>query len=188
MALKEVPCNTCGNPAAVHISNMVRGKRLAVDLCMACADRRAQAAGAGPRFRLSMTRADVGGILIAVGLFVLALSAFADFLKFGGSEGFGWKQGAGLVLAGMLALTGSVFGVLMFLVIGVVIGTLTLLADVLAFGSNDGFGIQQLLGTIIGAVILIVGLRLVARSPRGKPISIDASASSPPPPDKPVQR
>ena len=180
MATKEVPCNSCGKPAIVHISNMIRGKRVALNLCTVCADRRARSGGEpGQRFRLRLTRTDMGGILISVGLFVFAVSSLADLLKFGSGEGFGWKQEAGLALAGMLALTGSVFGVLMLIVIGVVIGTLTLLADLLAFGSNAGFGIQQLIGSLIGLAVMMAGLRIVSRTSRRvtEPVSAADSGS-----------
>ena len=122
----------------------------------------------------------MGGILISVGLFVFAVSSLADFLKFGSGEGFGWKQEAGLALAGMLALTGSFVGVLMLIVIGIVIGTLTLLADLLAFGSNAGFGIQQLLGSLFGLAVTVTGLRIVSRTSRrvSEPVSTLGSGGS----------
>lgn len=136
---------------------------------MACADRRSQAARqSASHFRLRMTRSEFGTVLIGVGLFVFAVSALADILQFGTSEGFGWQQDIGLALAVMLTLTGSLFGVLMLVVIGIFIGSVTLLADFLAFGSNPGFGIQQMIGSAIGAVILAVGV-IAVRKPTRKP-------------------
>ena len=62
----------------------------------------------------------------------------------------------------------AIGGVLMLVVIGVFIGSVTLLADFLAFGSHPGFGTQQMIGSAIGAVILAVGLHAV-RKPTRKP-------------------
>lgn len=174
MARTQVRCNSCGELAIVHISNVVAGRRITQDLCMACADRRSQSAReSASHFRLRMTRSEIGGALIGVGLFVFTVSAFADVLQFGMSEGFGWHQSVGLALAAMLTLTGSLFGVLTLVMIGVFIGSVTLLADFLAFGSNPGFGIQQMIGSTIGAVILAVGFRAVR-----KPVTRAADASS----------
>ena len=94
--------------------------------------------------------------MLAIGLFVFTLSALADLFQFGSSEGFGWKQGTGLILAAVLAMMGSLFGVLVLVVIGVVVGLLTLLADFFSFGSNPGFGVQQKLGSFVGAIILLL--------------------------------
>lgn len=136
---------------------------------MACADRRSHAASqSASHFRLRMTRSEISVILIGVGLFVFAVSALADVLQFGTSEGFGWRQKTGLALAAMLVLTGSLFGVLMLVVTGVFIGGVTLLADFFAFGSNPGFGIHQMIGSAIGVVILAVGVHAV-KKPTGKP-------------------
>jgi len=153
--------------AIVHISNVVAGQRITQDLCMACADRRSQSVReSASHFRLRMTRSEIGGVLIGVGLFAFSVSAFADVLQFGTSEGFGWQQDVGLALAAMLTLTGSLFGVLMLVVIGVFIGSVTLLADFLAFGSHPGFGTQQMIGSAIGAVILAAGLHAVRKPTR----------------------
>ena len=104
--------------------------------------------------------------MLAIGLFVFTLSALADLFQFGSSEGFGWKQGTGLILAAVLAMMGSLFGVLVLVVIGVVVGLLTVLADFFSFGSNPGFGVQQKLGSFVGAIILLLGLRTMRRRGR----------------------
>ena len=128
---------------------------------MTCADVRSRmVCQQGSRFRFRMTRTEIGVILIAVGLFTLAVSSLADVLRFGANKGFGWQQDVGLGLAAVLTLTGSLFGVLALVVIGIFVGCITLMADFLAFGSNPGFGIQQVLGTLLGALVLAVGLRI----------------------------
>lgn len=145
---------------------------------MACADRRSRSARQSTsRLSLRMTRPETGVILIAVGLFVFGVSALADVLQFGSSEGFGWQQDVGLALAAIFMLTGSLFGVMMLVVIGVFIGSLTLLADFVSFGSNPGFGVQQLAGSLIGAVILAVGLRTLRKKAASS--SVPPSASPP---------
>lgn len=115
--------------------------------------------------------------MLAIGLFVFTVSALADLLQFGNSEGFGWQQGAGLILAAVLAMMGSLFGVLALVVIGVVIGLLTLLADFFSFGSHPEFGVQQILGSFVGAILMLVGLRLIRR-PGGKDSNQDATAAA----------
>lgn len=134
---------------------------------MACADQRSQSEHRfRSHFRLRMTRTEIGGILTGLGLFVLTVSALADVLQFGTSEGFGWQQDVGLGLAAVLTLTGSLFGVLVLVVIGVFVGSVTILADFLAFGSNPGFGIQQQIGSAIGAVVLAIGLVAMRKTTR----------------------
>jgi len=102
------------------------------------------------------------------GLYLVSLSLFADVLGIGGSEGFGWQQGAGLVLGGVLLLTGALLRVPTLLAIGLATGVLTLLADWLALGDSEGFGGHQVLGTLMGMALTMVGLGLAharARSP-----------------------
>jgi hypothetical protein len=48
------------------------------------------------------------------------------------------------------------------LVVGIVILLLSLLADVLGIGT-PGFRIQQIAGTVVGAVVTVVGLILTLR-------------------------
>lgn len=157
-------CDLCGAPAIVQISNIIQGQRVAIHLCTECADRRSLSARrTHQQLSLGLKQTEVGAILVALGLFVFGVSALADLLQFGSSDGFGWRQGAGLILAGLLALMGSVVGVLVLVVIGAIIGVLTLLADFLAFGSNAGFGIQQQIGVLMGSMILLAGLRVMRR-------------------------
>ena len=70
------------------------------------------------------------------------------------------------ILAAVLTMMGSLFGVLVLVVIGVVVGLLTVLADFFSFGSNPGFGVQQKLGSFVGAIILLLGLRTMRRRGR----------------------
>lgn len=51
---------------------------------------------------------------------------------------------------------------IVLLVVGVVVLLLFLLADVLGFGS-PGFGLQQIGGTIVGAIVAVVGLVLTRK-------------------------
>jgi hypothetical protein len=53
-----------------------------------------------------MDRKFVGGIIVAVGVVLLVISALADPIGFGDGDGFGWKQGAGVIIGAALAVIG----------------------------------------------------------------------------------
>ncbi len=181
MMESQFTCKECGASATVHISNMVQGERVMLHLCMDCADIRAESNDRRrPRGRLRFTRPEVGAILVAIGIFIFFVSALADALQFGGSEGFGWKQNSGLILAAVLVLVGSLFGALFLAVIGMGIGMLTILADLLHFGSVPGFGIQQILGTMLGAATMIGGLRLMRSTSRSPDLATRTPAQDEP--------
>lgn len=95
--------------------------------------------------------------MLAVGSFILAISLAADFLHFGGTAGFGWKQIAGLVLAAVLTLAGALMRVPAMLSVGLLFGGITILADWLGFGGDPGFGMQQGMGAIVGLCVILAG-------------------------------
>ncbi len=47
------------------------------------------------------------------------------------------------------------------IVIGVVVALVSLLADVIGIGSDEGFGTYQIVGLIAGIVVALIGLYLV---------------------------
>jgi uncharacterized membrane protein len=49
-------------------------------------------------------------------------------------------------------------------VVGLIVGLLFALADVIGLGGSLGFGPTQIIGVIVGAVILIIGIVIYARS------------------------
>jgi len=49
-------------------------------------------------------------------------------------------------------------------VVGLLVGLLSVLADVIRLGGSPGFGRGQIIGVVVGAVILIVGVVIFARS------------------------
>jgi hypothetical protein len=55
-------------------------------------------------------------------------------------------------------------------VVGLIVGLLFVLADVIGLGGTPGFGRNQLIGLIAGAVVLVIGVFLYATSGRG-PVS-----------------
>ncbi len=142
-------CEYCGAPADVHTSDVVAGKPVMRHCCADCIDIAATHHHVGPGRRAEAT------VLAAVGIVVLLLSASADWLKFGDSEGFGWYQQLGSVVGGLVVFLGAVARAPIFVVIGLLTCLLSLLADWFAFGSNPGFGWQQILGTVIGAGLLL---------------------------------
>jgi hypothetical protein len=53
-----------------------------------------------------MDRKLIGGIVIAVGVVLLVLSALADQIGVGDDGGFGWKQATGVIVGGVLIVIG----------------------------------------------------------------------------------
>ena len=155
----KLVCEACGAPLAVSGAGQdAPGPASPPLLCAGCAQSH-EALRVAPG--QGVNRA---AILMSVGLFVLALSGLADVLAFGSHEGFGWRQGLGLGLAGVLVLTGAMMRIQTLFVIGLIIGLLTLLADWLGFGDAPGFGWQQISGSLLGAALIVIGL-LVGRTP-----------------------
>jgi len=52
---------------------------------------------------------------------------------------------------------------IVLLVVGIVVLLLSLLADPIGVGGSPGFGRDQMLGTIAGAVVTVVGLVLTLK-------------------------
>ena len=52
---------------------------------------------------------------------------------------------------------------IVLLVVGIVVLLLSLLADVIGLGGNPIFGRNQIIGTIAGAIVTVVGLVLTLR-------------------------
>ncbi len=61
-------------------------------------------------------------------------------------------------------MTGTKLASILLLVIGVGLLAASLSADLIGIGDDVGFGRQQTMGTIAGAVIAAVGLFLVLRA------------------------
>ena len=148
----ELVCEKCGAPLSVTGKAEEAPDPVRPLLCVLCA---AHDQEAGPRRARGANRA---AILLCVGLFVLVISAAADWLAFGSSEGFGWKQLLGLGMAGILLLIGALVRIPTLSVIGLFIGLLSVLADWLGFGNAEGFGWQQMAGCALGAALMALGL------------------------------
>jgi HD-like signal output (HDOD) protein len=52
---------------------------------------------------------------------------------------------------------------IVLLVVGIVVLLLSLLADVIGIGGSPAFGSRQIVGTIVGAVVTLVGLVLTLK-------------------------
>jgi di/tricarboxylate transporter len=102
-------------------------------------------------------------LLAILGLIILVLSIGADFFAFGRAEGFGWKQMSGVLCGAVLVLIGAVVRTQTVALAGLILGGLSLLADWLRFGKSPGFGGEQTLGTLLGVILLLVGLSLSFR-------------------------
>ncbi len=150
-------CERCGRPAIVHISTGEASGSGMRHLCLECADRE----------DIAVRRQERGlnhaAILIVAGLIVLVISLFADVLRWGEGEAFGYKQMAGLVLAGGGVLVGAVTRIPTLFVVGLLVGGLTLSADYIGFGKSPGFGLEQVAGTAVGILLAAAGGLLAGR-------------------------
>jgi hypothetical protein len=61
-----------------------------------------------------------------------------------------------------MKMGGKTAGIVL-LVVGIVVLLLSLLADVIGVGGNPIFGRNQIMGTIAGAIVTVVGLVLTLR-------------------------
>lgn len=152
-------CQECGADADVHVSNIVGAEKVVYHLCQLCADEFQVDHPTGRR------RSGFAAMVITFGAMTTLISLFADPLAMGDGETFGWQQKTGLIVAGILVLLGAVMRAQTLLMLGVFLGVLDLLADWLHLGSQPGFGIQQLTGTLVGMGIILVGV-FVARARR----------------------
>jgi hypothetical protein len=55
-----------------------------------------------------MSRRSLGGVLVALGLILAALSALADQIGIGDEAAFGWQQIGGLVVGLLVAIAGLI--------------------------------------------------------------------------------
>ena len=147
----QPPCERCGKPSRVHITDEDAFGNTVTHLCLECAAAEEQR----PHARES--ELNHAAILTSVGVVVVLLSALADYLGFGSAGEFGWKQNSGIVLAIILMSIAAVMRVPTILVIGLLTGVITALADWTEFGSSPGFGIRQMLGVLLGIVLIALG-------------------------------
>lgn len=162
MSESQSPCERCGQPAIVHITNEIGHEGLIRHFCLKCADLVDN--GSGTRER----GLNHGAVLVVVGTFTLLLSLLADYLSMGHAEGFGWKQEVALALGLLLLGAGALIRASTLLVIGGLIALITLLAEWinLAAGQEE-FGHKQITGSVIGVLMIAVGIartRLTASS------------------------
>ncbi len=167
-------CERCGAPALVFIGHDPDHGNVIRDFCLDCADdfdaeRRRRGRGLhGP------------ALVICLGLTLLLLSVFADALAIGKSGGLGWKQHAGVIIGGCLTLMGAVLRVPTVLLMGIEVAGLSLCADRLELGLQAGFGPDQLLGSVMGALIVLVGVaasRYRRKEASGPPRRVAAAAA-----------
>lgn len=149
-------CEVCGKPAIIQIRNVLAGEVSVRYLCMECAEVEDEAA---PVRR----EVNSGVVLVTTGLYVLVISAFADQLGFGSADDFGWQQWAGMIVAGICVFAGGLMRVPTLMAAGALLGITTLAADWLGLGDRPGFGWQQALGTVLGGILMVVGLARARR-------------------------
>lgn len=129
-------------------------------LCLACADAEETARPSRER------RLNHAAVIMAIGAIIVLLSVFADVLRFGQAGGFGWKQSFGILVAGVVSLCALLMRVPTLLVVGLIAGGLSMIADHIEYGKGPGFGSNQTIGVVIGLGVLFLGLLLLRRSAR----------------------
>lgn len=144
-------CERCGAVALVHITSEAASEISVRHLCLRCAD--LEESAPAPRDRYL----HYGAILMSIGSIILIISLLADYLKFGNSEGFGPLQQLGLGMALICVFTAALIRVPTLMIIGLLGGLLTILADLFQFGHDAGFGWHQKLGAMVGAMLILSG-------------------------------
>lgn len=149
-------CQSCGAPAVVHVTAVADSAPTVRHFCHACADQAHLERAQRRRYRGAIAAAG------AIGVVVLSLSLSADWLRFGRSEGFGGYQQIGVILGLLLFSLGAAARAPTLVIVGAFTGVLSLLADWFDFGRAEGFGWQQILGSLVGAAIIVSAI-VVAR-------------------------
>lgn len=157
MSSTKSKCEICGEPAIVHIATDDGTASLIRHFCIACAEQENIRADRHERF------IDHGTVFVVVGLYILLLSALADLFSFGASEGFGYKQIAGVLIAITLFGVGGALRIPTLAFIGFFTGSITVLADWVGFGQHPGFGYQQILGSVLGLGLMVAGLTVARK-------------------------
>lgn len=152
MSQSRAVCERCGKPAIVHIGSERATEPIIHHFCIPCAEIENATAQEEEVFL------DGTAILVVIGLYILLISAFADEVAFGGHAGFGWKQIAGTLIGVILVGAGAATRIPTLVLIGLITGSLTIVADWVGYGSHPGFGFQQQIGSILGLGMMLYGL------------------------------
>ncbi len=145
-------CEACGAPATIHISDMKDGVATIQHMCAACVDTTEHNRDSRRRCRGN------AALIIVVGAMITLISVLADWLRFGSGEGFGSQQRQGVFIGAVLLMFGAVVRARTLFVAAAAAAILSLLADWLAFGSNAGFGRQQIIGCSLGISLITIGI------------------------------
>jgi hypothetical protein len=148
---KRAVCERCGAPALVSITSELGASASVRHLCLACADSEECVPEADRTLNYS-------AVLISIGAVVALLSGAADYLGAGRVSGFGWKQDAGILAAGVIVFLSTLLRIPTLFAIGALGGILAALADMLKFGREPGFGWDQGLGVLLGVILIAAGL------------------------------
>ncbi len=159
-AVPDSTCEACGAPAIVHISDVNDGVATMQHFCAACVDAMEQHHSSRRR-----TRGDAA-VIIVVGAMITLMSLLADVLQFGSNAGFGRQQRHGVTICLILLVLGAIARARTLFTIGLAGTILSLLADQFAFGNAEGFGRQQILGSLLGIAMILSGFWWVKRSER----------------------
>ena len=112
----------------------------------------------------------IGLIILLAGIAFAFLSLMADQMGIGSMLGFGYKQSVG----GLLGAVAGLFGIhllvgsrrltgFLSLLGGAALFVLSLIADLIGIGSAPGFGYNQIIGTVAGIIIVVVGFGLISK-------------------------
>ena len=147
-------CEHCGGPARVYVlEGYADGRPKFRCVCLGCLETLGPVLASGPRRRPLRLRV----LVLMVGVVLLAIGAFGDYLIPNTPVGFGWHKQIGVALAGALLLVGLLLGAEV-IALG---GGLFLAGCVFAgeFGLTKGAGVGWKQGFMIaaGGWLLLVG-------------------------------
>jgi hypothetical protein len=155
MASSNTQCEKCNAPAQLHITSEQTGVVGMRHLCLDCAELE----GAVKQRRKRAF--NLGAVFIALGSLMFMLSVFADHLRIGDSNVFGAWQMTGVLVAIILTGVGAALRIPTILVLGPSVGLIALLADQVGLGDTPGFGRRQMIGCVLGAGMIALGVMIV---------------------------
>ena len=150
------PCASCGRPASVTIVVEDEwGSRSSQEFCLECAEKQPPPRSHLGRVALSTL---APWLLIRLGAAIALLAVTADYLGIAGQRGFGWRQLAGGEVGTLVLVVGVLLRSGLTTLVGLVLITLSLGADLLRVGHSPGIGWRQELALPLAAVCVAAGL------------------------------
>lgn len=156
-AIAECVCETCGEPARVHVLEEYRqGAPVFRHACLDCADR----AMISAHHTVHHNRASMASLLIGIGIFFGVLGVAADYIAIPTGNGFGWLRLLGLGVGALFVLVGTLIRVDAIGIAGAILFGLTACVSLFGLTQVSGLGWKQQLAMTIGLMLILTGLLL----------------------------